>query len=386
MVFQPIGTWGSRFGRVFGAPVKGTGLYWDDEFTIAANAPLPNPMNADVMGSADISDSGNNMSKSNGKLIIAACAGANNPYISDHIIRPRTPGLAIIGEFTPSFTSERWGIGWAPSQVVTNFGGMLFRPGAVFDVLDNGVGMINATNSPYAAGTSYKCVTVQKSVGYDLYIKGGAIVDWIKLFCTIAGNAPVYPICIPTVATAQCGSMDYVRVRQLSAFFSQPNGTTLVDVTLPASGSLFTTVADAVHVMKINLSGSPAAGHTYVLEYRRQNALNKWILRLVRNGGNTNYDLQCRKVTNGVESTPGAWADITNVGNVDTFHVSTQGNSHIISTKVGATWTQQNNAINDAYLNTQVGLSDTFSAGSIGALQSGPRTNAEGYFKELDAA
>lgn len=348
------------------------------EFAAAVSAPLPNPYTAEI-GQLDISDSGNNVSISGGNLVIAAAAALNNPVIASRTLFPRTPGLALITEFTPASATERWTLGWSPAQNTGLQSGLYFRPGNLLDLLDNGASMVNALDV-FVTGTSYALGFVQKAIGIDIYIRGGVFTSTTLLFSETAGNASVYAVAGPLTNTVAVGTMARFNIRQLSDAFAQSNGPTSVDVSTPATGTVYTATADAVHRLAFTSPGSPSAGDKTEFEFRRTDSNNKWILRKVRNAGNTAWDLQLRTVTAGVEATPAGWADVTNVGAVDTFEVIASGDTISIFTKITTAWTKQS-TITNSYLATSTDIVVVYVVGSVASMRSTPRTS--GVFDQL---
>lgn len=363
---------------------KGGGVAWllRDEFTTDEAAPLATPRTAEPgPGTLTLVQTDGQMSISGAKLVIPAQASPAQGDLGFYVTsgQARTTGRAIFTEFTKTnnstfypalvvFTSAALG---APG---TGQAAIIFDASGVFQVIDEGNALVL---SAYAGSTSYVFAIVLRGTGaFDFILAGGTWkLVWVG---TVGTTTPLYPAIINYNGVA---TSEYFKVRDLPTPFTTDNGIASVNVTNPISGASQTATADAITDVTFALNGSPAADEVAVrLNYRVQDADNKWTAYIKRNAGNTAWDYLVDSVSGG---TPTNRITVTGVGSPTTLRAIYEGSLHDVYSFVTVTWTKRGAQVNVSHMNTETAINVEFAAGTtVSALKSFPRTSAT--YAELD--
>jgi hypothetical protein len=129
------------------------------------------------------------------------------------------------------------------------------------------------------------------------------------------------------------------------------------------------------------LNGAPAADEIAVrLNYRVQDANNKWTAYIKRNAGNTAWDYLVDSVSSGVVTNR---VTVTGVGSPTTLRQVYAGSLHDAYSLVTTTWTKRGSQVSLSHMNTETAINVEFAAGTtVSGLRSLPRTSAA--YAELD--
>ena len=122
----------------------------------------------------------------------------------------------------------------------------------------------------------------------------------------------------------------------------------------PVSGTIVSGTVNSIVHLSFTLPGSPSANLVAVeLRYRVQDASNYFSLRIVRNAGNTAWDLLLVRVLAG---TPSTLKTVTGVATPTRLIAAVSANAHESWTDASGTSTLRGSTITDANLNTQSGI------------------------------
>lgn len=123
------------------------------------------------------------------------------------------------------------------------------------------------------------------------------------------------------------------------------------------------TAANADNRFYFTLPGSPVRGEAVSLINRRVDASNYIELRLVRNAGNTDWDLRCHRVVAGVQ-TNNIITAVTSIGTVNGVRLECSGNTitAYTTTNSGGSWTSRGTNTNAANHATGTGVLPVYSS------------------------
>ncbi len=249
---------------------------------------------------------------------------------------------------------------------------------SVFGLLFNATANLNTSNiANISTSTTYDLMLWMHSTGALWLIKGGAFTVWTPLFHElITTTATVYPVNTNSNAVHNQKTM---RVFDVPTTYAVDYPLATVNATNPTTGTIYTATANALHEMFFTLPGSPSAGDTVTMMYRASDANNGIRVKIIRNVGNTAWDINVRKVTAGVESTPSGWSDVTGIGTPDAMQVvvSNSGAANVY-TKATTTWTKRGSEISDSTHSSNTGLLAQYAVGSVSKLTSLPADDSYG--------
>lgn len=359
---------GLRFGGGFG----GTGITYllRDTFTTTAAAPLTSPRTCEPTGTLTLTQTDGEFSISSGKLNFVAQATpvwgdqgfAGSPVGGGAFSRVAGKAWRALFNVASIVSNPRVSFMWnkttAPTFAQISGASLTFRDSLTIIVF-NSSGQFWDVGA-YLLNTDFRVGIIQATLGNIALIKGGAYTDATLLYVDALGSdASVYP----TFANMDgAGTIDYVDVTDLPGVLAGTvySYATFTDTTL-TTGDTFTGTADGFHKFDFAQNGSPSAGDEIVMEYRRQDASNKWEAVVKRNAGNTNWDIFLYKTVAGSRT---QMTTAANIGTVTTAQIQVIGNVHRMSTLNVAALTQRGAAVTDAAFNTQTGMGIVAAAGT----------------------
>jgi hypothetical protein len=222
-----------------------------------------------------------------------------------------------------------------------------------------------------AEDTAADITIVARAAGYAYFVD--EVLEWI----TDAGTTDPVRAYLARDTNRAHMQIGHLRARRLGGVWDSDEGIASVNVASPVNGAIQEATADTIAEFTFALAGSPSAGDEVSLDYRIQDASNKWRAILKRNVGNTAWDFRLRTVTAGVEATPAGWTDVTGVGTPTRIRVMTKGNLHNCFTRSGSTYTARGAQITSSYLATEPDIAAVYAAGTTStALKAYPRTHA----------
>lgn len=335
------------------------------EFASDAAAPLSSPYTEGLYSLTPIQVDGQ-LSISSGQLQIPQQATPNYGDLG-YYYGPvtRVCGRTVIYEITRTggVSNKEILIGWgsAANALATTLRHGIYLSGVNLFNWNNGGAFSTLLNTSLADSTSYQISIMLRTSGFAAWIKGGVFAAQ-RLLCVIdnVNTASMYATLDAYNATA---TEDYLRFRTLPAPFDSDYGfATFTDTSL-ASGDAFVGSADALKRFEFTLSGAPSAGDEVAMYYRGD-AVNGLKITAKRNAGNTAWDLQFRKVTASVESTPAGWTDVTGIGTPDLVEVYCDGSTHFFNTRASAVFTKRGNTVTLNYQNTNTAMGIVAAAGT----------------------
>lgn len=249
---------------------------------------------------------------------------------------------------------------------------------SVFGMLFNATANLGSSNvANITISTTYDLMLWMHSAGALWLVKGGAFTVWTPLFHElITSTATVYPVNVNSNAVHNQKTM---RVFDVPTAYAVDYPLATVNATNPTTGTVYTATANALHEMYFTLPGSPSAGDTMTMSYRALDADNCIRVKIIRNVGNTAWDINVRKVTAGVESTPSGWSDVTGIGTPDAVQVVASRSGAVnVYTKATSTWTKRGSEITDTTHQSNTGLLAVYAVGSVSKLTSLPADDSYG--------
>jgi hypothetical protein len=229
-------------------------------------------------------------------------------------------------------------------------------------------GFITLEASALAANTEYRAVLILGTTGCDYWLQGGAYADWTRVWRNFDGSdATLYP----------CGAANNV-----AGYWDDVHGFDTVfpaldvDVLNPVSGAQQTAPLTGFFDMMISALPSPTAGASMELRFREQDANNYFMMQLLRNAGDTAWDVHIKKVTAG---TPSTLASATGVGTPDTLRVCVREGNKIrmyTRTSTGA-YTLRGSEVTDSAFSSSAAISANYSSGTVSQLTGLRRTDAQ---------
>lgn len=358
-----------------------------DDFTTPAAAPLGSPLAAEPgPGSWTILDTGNKLSKSGGLFVLNGMqvSSTATPDPRASMSFARVAGRAFAVKF--SYSAERVMMGWYNTA-----GADLNDISVSFQILSSVFQLMNISGNTginvgaTATATDYQVVFVVFATGGAFFAKGGADSSWALKALVRVGTAAIIYATFTAFSVSAAYSPDTARVVDLpSSFQSAANLSVFTDTTL-ASGDSFTGSADGITEYAFTLSGAPSANDEGAVLYLRWIDDNNCVRFIVkRNAGNTAWDLQFRKVTGGVETTPAGWTDVTGVGTPDLLWVKHVGSVYDAYTQASGVQTKRGAQVTLNFQNTTTGIEIKATVGATLTRVANYAYNSAIYTAELD--
>jgi hypothetical protein len=289
------------------------------------------------VGTLDVTDPGELSNAASGALHLVKSSGASlyDTYVIAEFAG--VAGRAVIAETTLDAATYR-NIGWFQTLGLTIGQNCFELRGTSAGNLRDESGFVRV---PLATSGSHRYVVVRRSGGGTFFFEDDALV-WVgEVLNETANRYATLALFSPTADAA----FDYIRVRDLPGVFATPYGLAAFTDTTLLSGDTFTGTADGIHNFEFTLPVSPSADDEVTLEYRRQDADNKWKAYLKRNVGNSAWDFNLDSI---VAGTPTNRINVTGVSTPDTIRVIATGDLHDCYTKEGTTWTKRGGQINSS--------------------------------------
>lgn len=349
-----------------------------DEFSTDASAPLTSPRTCEPgPGTLTLAQNDGQLSIASAKL---SFPGQTTPATGDQGFYgekagggafSRQAGRALLTaiNLTGVSGSPYSALGWTRTASVSanNFDAEYYVASGNLSV-----GISNGANpgvvAALSATTDYQLAVVLRGTGAYYFIKGGAFAAWTLLWvATTTVTANLYP-CFDNYNGV--GTLDYVRVYDLSAPFTTDFGIATLNQSSPVSGSSYTTDADGLYHLTITAPGTLA--DQTELRYRVQDASNYWTAYLDSSGA-----LKVDSVSGGVATNRLSVAGVITTSATVTLCVITSGSKHNIYTLSGSTWTKRGSELNISHLDTQTTLQPQIGSGwSASNLRAWSRTAA----------
>lgn len=343
-----------------------------DEFTTAQSAPLAGTRNCEPgPGTLTISDSGNKLSISGGKLISNGTTALANPIISTPSRLSRVNGNSFLWDFTTTGGTT------ATNALALGFRDVVGNP-LLNSVLLNSMNIVDNSvttllgESGFSNSTNYKICLSLRSSGAFYLIKGGIFTNWTLLWASRNNSAAlIYAILAGQVSSVFVYNFEKFLQFQMSGDWSTDYGIATSYTASPTNGITSTMSANGI----INFTWTPVAAETLDIQVRRTDDNNTWIIRSSQSGST----IKIFEKVLGVETERSTAANTFTAGTPVTIQVKTNGTE--IRTFVNSS---VRNAYSSAAFNqTQTGLKVSgFTSGSN--LASFPRELSANAISQLD--
>jgi len=316
-----------------------------------------------------VDTAGDKLSITGGRLVSAGRTGAADPVL---YYGPFTRVGGLTAKWLHRWVTARSAAGWTnvvPNPTNPAIGPMSFS-GQLTTAYPN-----TATYNILATGIDYTVWATLFMAGGAVWVQGGAYTNptllWLEdsLFIT-AGNMYFYPQ-ITTSTDCQIQS-DNVQI-DIVPGLATPAQLARVYIATPMNGVNYATVADAIHMLKFALPGSPSAGNKIELRYRYQDVDNYWTAYVIYNGGTSQWDFMVDEVLAGATTNK---ITVANVGaaTLRKIVVVATGNTHYYWTEHTTYYERRGAVVTDADLITATEVGAWFNAGTTVNLGSYPRT------------
>lgn len=374
---NPLGLVASSPGAAIQpALVLGPTYLLDDEFLTPESAPLASPRTCQPgPGTLVITDTLAQLSIA-GQVLSSSLAGvgAGNPGIAPASTTVRAIGLAMIARVKYlSGIGNGGGVstGWNTSGSLTigNVEGVDFTADGSVIAYSGGGGSNYPGIVVNGVDTFYAIAVVLRSIGSFFFLNNELV--WVIL----SGTANLRPAVFNTGASRQPFALNWLRVQQLSAPFTDDYGIATFTDTSVADGDTFVGNADAIVDFVYTLPASPSAGQIIGFKFRQSDASNYWIAYIKRNAGNTNWDFLVDSVASG---TPTNRITATSQGNLKVIRAYTRGTKLAVYATTSGTPTPQMGTTQDNAFNASAtGITAVVAAGaSVTRLTSWPLTSS----------
>ncbi len=325
-----------------------------DDFMTVVSAPLGSPLTAEPgPGSWTILDTGNKLSKSGGKFVVAGVTVSSTtvPDPTAQMSFARVAGRTFLIKVKD--TADRMELGWfnTVASALNDVSVALQTLSSGFFAFDiSGGGSQNMAAE--ALATDYELRFVLFATGGAIFIKGGIFTSWSLRWIVLEGTAATVYATLSCFGSSSY-SADYAYVRDLpSPFTSAALLATVTDTTL-ALGDNWTVTADGIHEYAFTNGGALANEELAVLRYRWTDDNNCWKAYIKMNAGATAFDLLVDSVTGGVATNR---LTVTGVGVPDLLRVIVFGTLHDFYTHSGSTYTKRGAQVNVSFQDTVTGL------------------------------
>lgn len=251
--------------------VQGMAFSFLDRFNTDQAAPMTTPRACEV-GIATLTDTGNKMSASGGKLLLAAklVGGWTDPqYALDSQARAQGVAYCLKGvkQSNDADTSQA-------RMTCGSVAGFAFKR-KYFCVTN-----VNNTIYDLVVGTVYHGICVLQSTGSYNFLKGGAYTSWQLCWTEIGSNDS--PITALVQQYQDAIEADDVVRGTLGGPFLTLNSLATNLIAAPTAGQTTTMVAEGM----AEFTWTPSAGQVLELDVRRSDDDNRWIIRCDQ-AGNT---------------------------------------------------------------------------------------------------
>lgn len=261
-----------------------------DDFTTSDAAPVNTPRTCEpgpgILNFTQ-TNAANQLSISNTNLVYPRNSTVGNGGAVSSTSYARTPGLALAG----SFIQDVGGGTVAPAvwKALANVNqgagsgerwGYLLQTGAI----NCAFGVLGLTAlHPLWYGVEYSLVSVLRTSGAYLFIKGGLYLDWTLLFVSkVSSTSPVYGVIAAGNGAGSFRKQRTFRVSQLPAPFDSDTAFTAdVHSGSISAGQQLTHPANFMY--EFTLTTLPGAG-VIAIEFRRVDANNFWSIEITSAG------------------------------------------------------------------------------------------------------
>lgn len=334
-------------------------------------APVTDPLVGEV-GSLDIVQTGNTQSTSGGVHIINGFTSAGDPAAMtvDSYARAVGRTMRIDVRFPANAAVVRGGCGWDGNALpTTNFAVGMTDNGGTGNFRNAGNAV--ALHSTLAPDTDYKLWFRLRAAGSDIFreVGGSPFLEWPD----DNGTTTPFYAGASSKSTACKVNMSTLRSTVLGGNFATEKGHADFDVSTPVNGAVQTGAANGIYDFEYAVPGSPANGNVIGMIFRRTDASNYWIARIVRAAGQWNFELV--EVLAGVEQA--ASISVSNVLTTDTIRVLTNGTAIECYTRNGTTWSRRGTGITSTQNQSATGVAASFNAGTSQLLTGYSRTSSK---------
>ena len=324
-----------------------------DEFTTTASAPLTTPRTAEPgPGQLTIVDTENKISISGAALVVSggkASSSWGDPAFWG-AAQTRATGLALLASI--SIGSGNFAqFGWDTDQTATG------EIAAHCFYISSGQWLAGQAGNvqivTVSIATAYQVALVLRSTGAFWFIKGGAFSSWTLLWVgTTVNTATLYPsLQVYSVAT----TLDYCRVRQLSAPFTTDNGFATLNVASPPTATDYTGDADANILITLTAAGTILTNGG--IRFRVVDASNYWIAYF-----NTVGAFRVDSVVAGTPTNQINVVAVIATSATRTVQIQIRSTSLSFYTLNSATWTQRGSTLTSSTHQSATGVRTDFGA------------------------
>lgn len=297
-------------------------------FAVDASAPLPSPYSeSGAVGSLTVTDTGNKLSISAGRVRSSGLTGAGDPRLIYATGFTRRAGLALLA--TTKWTVDRACFGWAATATPTG--------SSVF-----GYNNIGATPSAYPANTVAVAGSIDSGTGADLLVilrgtgaymfsrnngsSGPYTLDWVDNADT---TSPLYPgtWAKNTDFQVEADNLRVLDLGPISSLFASDYALATQRKAVSVGADTITATADAL----IEHTITAATGVTQELMVRRVDDSNCWIVRMDQAGSTVKLIEKVAGVETERASAAQTWTNTT------TYRVVTVVEGSVVKTYVANT-------------------------------------------------
>lgn len=225
-------------------------------------------------------------------------------------------------------------------------------------VLASGIsGFVTLETSALAVSTEYTVALILNTTGCDYWIKGGNFSDWTRVHYDYENSdLTVWP----------CGAANNIAGywKDISVFNTSPPNF-YVDTTSVSSGTQISALLTGFFDLFISTLPSPTVGASIEWRFRIQDANNYFFMHLLRNAGDTNWDVHLKKVTAGVTST---LVSVVNVNNIDVMRIRIRSGNRIqmfTRNLSNGAWTNRGTEQTDSAFSSAITVSPVYTLGTI---------------------
>lgn len=329
----------------------------EDEFRQPESNPLVTPRTADGIGSWVITDTKALFTIVNGALV-SALNGAPafiNLGLRSNVKLTRAASRAIMIKIALAGVNDM-GLTYINDTVLRGYNeGMHGFKANSANVIGDG---LQAATLPTGGSAADDKAIVLHATGASYYQKIGSV--WRRVWVCLTGTVDGY------VQASLCdcgglGSIDAVRALDLDANFATALTISSANVSSPVSAVDQTGAADGLFDFSFTVPGSPVAGQTIGIRYRKSAATTYWVAYIKRNAGNTAWDFLAETLNAGTLTNR---LTVTGVGTPDRIRVAARGSSQEFYTFAAGVPTRRGTGLAISFNNTATTTQAIYSAGT----------------------